>query len=126
VIEKAQAGLYSEDRVAPVPVSLRQKYFLEKSHQGERIFEVGPELRQVTHFRRFNLKGENFRFTNPFDVIFCRNVMIYFNREAQEAVVRRLSGALRQEGYFFTGLSESLLAITHPFKSVASSVYVKP
>lgn len=126
VIQSGQEGLYGLEKVQPIPPALLQKYFISRKRDGEKFYEVGEGLRQAVHFRRFNLNGGDFSFRNTFDVIFCRNVTIYFDRETQEDLVKRLSGALRKEGYLFTGLSESLLAIRHKLISVASSVYRKP
>ncbi len=126
MIHKAVTGIYENEKVQGVPPSLLQKYFEAGGKGAERAYRVGGALREMVQFHRFNLNGGNFPFRNPFDVVFCRNVMIYFEQDVQQALVHRMAGTLRKGGYFFTGLAESLLAIKHPLRPVASSVYVKP
>jgi len=125
MIRKAVAGIYPKEKVRGVPPVLLEKYF-ERAGRGEgRVYRAGENLREILHFHRFNLNDGAFPFRNPFDVIFCRNVMIYFDQAVQQGLVTRMAGALRKGGYFFTGLAESLLAVKHPFKPVAASVYWK-
>ena len=126
MIHRAVTGIYEKEKTRGVPSSLLQKYFESQGRGEERAYRVGEDLRSITHFHRFNLNGGEFPFHNNFDIIFCRNVMIYFDSLAQEKLVGRMAGVLRKGGYFFTGLAESLLAIKHPLKSVAASVYIKP
>ena len=126
MLYRAMEGLYDRERATRVPSALLQKYFEVTGRGEERVYRAGEALRSIIHFHRFNLNKGAFPFKNPFDVIFCRNVMIYFNQETQQDLVGRMAQVLRPGGYFFTGLAESLLAIRHPFKSVAASVYRKP
>ncbi len=126
MIHRAVKGVYEKEKTQGVPPSLLQKYFEAEGKGQERVYRAGQALRDVILFHRFNLNAGPFPFRNPFDVIFCRNVMIYFDQPVQQDLVGRMAGALRTGGYFFTGLAESLLAIQHSLRSVASSVYVKP
>lgn len=126
MIHRGATGVYGRDKVQGVPAMLLQKYFEAEGKGEERTYRAGKDLRDLVQFHRFNLNGQDFPFKNPFDVIFCRNVMIYFDQPVQEALVARMDGVLRKGGYFFTGLAESLLAIKHPLKSVAASVYIRP
>lgn len=126
MIHRAVDGVYEKEKVQGVPAGLLQKYFEPAGRGDEKAYRVGGALRESVHFHRFNLNAGTFPFRNPFDVIFCRNVMIYFDRAVQESLVGRLAVALRGSGYLFTGLAESLLAVKHPLRQVAASVYVKP
>jgi chemotaxis protein methyltransferase CheR len=126
MIHRATEGAYEMEKMRGVPPSLLQKYFDPEGKGAVRTYRVGEDLREMVQFHRFNLNDGSFPFRNQFDVIFCRNVMIYFDQPVQEDLVRRMAGVLRKGGYFFTGLAESLLAIKHPLKPVAASVYVKP
>jgi len=81
-------------------------------------------VREVIEFRRLNLV-EPFRFDAPFDIIFCRNVMIYFDKPTQEKLVNRFHEVLSRDGYLLIGHSESLTGIRHPFRYVQPSIYVK-
>jgi len=86
---------------------------------------VKPEIRRMVEFRRLNLM-ENFAQLGPFPVIFCRNVMIYFDKPTQQELVRRLAGRLEPGGYLLIGHAESLNAIEHPLRYVKPAVYRKP
>jgi chemotaxis protein methyltransferase CheR len=79
----------------------------------------------MIQFRRLNLMAERFPITTPLDLIFCRNVMIYFDRPTQETLVNKFYGYLKPGGYLFIGHSESLQWVKHPFQTVAPTVYYK-
>ncbi len=126
MIHRAVTGIYAKEKTQGIPPTLLQKYFEAEGKGGERVYRAGQALRDIIHFHRFNLNAGSFPFRNSFDIIFCRNVMIYFDQPVQQELVGRMAGVLRKGGYFFTGLAESLLAIKHPLKSMAASVYLKP
>jgi chemotaxis protein methyltransferase CheR len=100
----ARAGVYSDEDVEPIPTQVRSKYFTSLSGR----WSVGKELRSDVLFRRLNLMNKRFPFKKPFDVIFCRNVMIYFDLETRKALVERMRECLHPGGYFYVGLAESL------------------
>lgn len=124
VLEKAVAGVYDEERVRNVPPDLLRKYFLKGQGEWKGFYRIKDHLKGVIAFSRRNLK-ETFPAGDPFDVIFCRNVMIYFDREMQTSLVNGFFGTLREGGYLFIGHSESLTGITHRFKYIEPSVYRK-
>lgn len=126
MLHRARAGVYEREKTRGIAPALLQKYFEAEGKGETRAYRAGKTLRRQIQFHRFNLNAGPFPFLNPFDVIFCRNVMIYFEPTVQEDLVGRMAGSLRKGGYFFTGLAESLLAIKHPLKTVAASVYQKP
>ena len=117
----ARAGAYSEEDVEPVPAALRTKYFRKA---GER-FEVLPVLKGDVTYRRFNLMNTKFPFKKPFDIIFCRNVMIYFDMDTRKALVQRMYEALYPGAYFYVGLAESLGKLAGRFRPVSPGVYRK-
>jgi chemotaxis protein methyltransferase CheR len=125
-LNKAAEGLYAAERIVGIPAELLRKYFQKGVNANGPTYTAGPELKAVVKYARLNLMMERFPFEKPFDVIFCRNVMIYFDRATQEALVNRLADKLQPQGYLYTGLSESLLAINHGLKAIAPSVYQKP
>lgn len=125
VLRHARAGIYSAQRVAAVPAELRNTYFDARKVDGDTVYAVSPELRQLISFNRLNLMGE-WPFTGPFDFIFCRNVMIYFDNPTQERLVNRYYDMLESGGLLFTGHSESLTGINHRFKYVRPTIYAKP
>ncbi len=118
-LKEAQQGMYDEDEVEPIPVELRRKYFKQV---GAR-WAVAPQLKQDVTYRRLNLMNTQFPFKKPFDVIFCRNVMIYFDADTKRALVKRLHDNLYPGGYLYVGLAESLGQLAGPFKTVSPGIY---
>ena len=90
-----------------------------------KTYSVAPRIRSQASFRRLNLV-ESFSWGRAFPIIFCRNVMIYFDRQTQEQVVGRLSAVLEPGGYLFVGHAESLTSISHSLEYVRPAVYRKP
>ncbi|MGV8075283.1 MAG: CheR family methyltransferase [Syntrophobacteraceae bacterium] len=121
----AARGVYSEDKVLKVNSDLRRTYFRKISNgDSPREFEVVPLLKKIVTFRRLNLK-DPFPFKGPFDFIFCRNVMIYFDKTTQESLVEKMAGYLAPGGYLFVGHSESLMGLSHSLTYVYPAVYRK-
>jgi chemotaxis protein methyltransferase CheR len=126
VLAKALEGRYEREIAENIPSGWLSKYFHLEKNGKESFFQVSPELRELTQFSRLNLNGTEYPFSSRFDVIFCRNVMIYFDQPVQQILVERLTRVLKHGGYLYTGFSESLLRVRHGLKSVAPSVYLKP
>lgn len=124
VLRAARRGIYSPERLKNVPMGMRSTYFEEVRTGGEIMFQVTDALRDMIAFNRLNLM-EKWPFTGPFDFIFCRNVMIYFDKPTQERLVNRYYDCLEPGGLLFTGHSESLTGITHRFKYVEPTIYGK-
>lgn len=125
VLEQAKTATYDESRIEPVPEAWRAKYLLRSKDRSAQLVRIVPELRQKVAFHCLNFMDRSYGITDVFDAIFFRNVMIYFDRPAQEAVVNRLCRHLRLGGYLFVGHSESLLGLDVPVKSVAAAVFRK-
>ncbi len=124
VLKIAEAGIYDFNRVQSLPPPWIKKYFLRGQDHWRNCVKVKSQLGQYIQFRRLNLM-ESFRFPEPFDCIFCRNVMIYFDKKTQTALVNRLHGCLEKGGILFIGHSESLTGIDHPFDYLKPAVYQK-
>lgn len=122
---KAKAGVYGEQRLRNTPADIKLKYF-EKSiaADGAAVYEALPEIKNRITFRRLNLM-DKWPMGGPFDVIFCRNVMIYFDKKTQSELVSRFQDILRPGGTFIVGHSESLTGIQHNFKFARPSIYLK-
>lgn len=118
-MQKAQAGIYNLP--ADIPSTWLGRYFVPEQTAGQ--YAVSQQIRENVIFRTFNLM-EPIHFRLKFDVIFCRNVMIYFNQETRDALVRRFHGALNPGGYLLVSHSESL-SQNPLFQAVAPSVYRK-
>jgi chemotaxis protein methyltransferase CheR len=126
VLAKALEGRYDADKTRGVPEAWRVKYFIPEEAEGRTLDRAGHLLKKVARFSRLNLNGEDYSFRAPFDVIFCRNVMIYFDAATQQKLVTRLTGCLKKGGYLYTGLSESLLRVKHGLVNIGPSIYQKP
>jgi chemotaxis protein methyltransferase CheR len=125
VLETAGRGTYLAERFCDCPQGWLSKYLLRGSGRSEGWYRVKPSVRSLIEFRRLNLM-ETFRPPQLFHVIFCRNVMIYFDKATQEQVVNRLAGCLEQGGYLLIGHSESLTGLKHPYNYIKPAVYRKP
>lgn len=124
VLEKAKRGVFSSDVVAPVPLEFRRRYFMRSRDRVSKLLRVVPELRETIEFKWLNLMDE-FRLPQLADVIFCRNVVIYFDRPTQERLFRKMARQLAPGGYIFVGHSESLHHMDVPLVPVAAAVYRK-
>lgn len=118
----AEAGAYEAERFSDLPKHWPSKYLLRGSDRWQGWFRVKPFIRRMVEFRRFNLM-DTIEPQRRFHVIFCRNVMIYFDKDTQERLVNRLACCLEPGGYLLTGHSESLTGLKHPFDYVSPSVY---
>ncbi|MDH5511409.1 MAG: protein-glutamate O-methyltransferase CheR [Nitrospinota bacterium] len=126
MLEKGQRGEYPEDKLKSAPGRLRQKYFDKVEKESEKIYSVKPEVKKLISFRRFNLMTARYPFKRKFDFIFCRNVMIYFDRPTQQSLIGKFYDALEPGGALMIGHSESLTGIDHRFKYVRPTIYQKP
>lgn len=126
VLGKARNGIYEESQILPVPPDLRRKYLLGSRDKTERLVRVTPELRRKVVFHRLNFMDGDYGVRDIFQVVFFRNVMIYFDRATQEAVINRICRNLAPGGYLFAGHSESLHGLDIPVRPVKASIYRKP
>jgi chemotaxis protein methyltransferase CheR len=125
VLDIAKRGHYGEERVKNIPPDLRNKFVTkEKSDSGE-LYSIAPAARSCITFARLNLM-ESWPMKGPFDMIFCRNVMIYFDKPTQANLVERFGKLLKSGGMLFVGHSESLAGVQHTFKYVRPTIYEKP
>ena len=125
VLERARRGLYELTRLGTVPADFRLRYFVPADGCDGTHMQVSPTLRKQITFAHFNLMTERFPFRHGFHCIFCRNVMIYFDRPTQEKLVARFAAQLRAAGYLVIGHSESLNSIRHSLEYVQPTIYRK-
>jgi chemotaxis protein methyltransferase CheR len=109
VLREAKLAIYPRDLIAPVPDIFIKRYFLSSRDESRAEVRVVPELRRLTYFMRMNLMDASYPVDRDVDIIFCRNVLIYFERETQRKVVEQLAGHLRPGGYLLVGHSESMV-----------------
>jgi chemotaxis protein methyltransferase CheR len=122
VLETASRGIYSAEKVEKVPAPLRQAYLEKAGGQGNSDFRISARIKRLITFHRLNLK-EPYPFKGPFDFIFCRNVMIYFDKRTQEELVNKMAAFLGKGGYFCVGHSESLTGLDHKLSHVQPAIY---
>lgn len=125
VLARAKLGIFESHRIGTVPPEYRRRYFARTTHEEQECVQVLPDLRQMIHFARFNLMTPSFPFRQGFDVIFCRNVMIYFDRQTQQTLVNKYADHLHKGGYLLIGHSESLNGLDHKLDYVEPTIYRK-
>ncbi|MDO9117632.1 MAG: protein-glutamate O-methyltransferase CheR [Nitrospira sp.] len=125
VLAQAASGVYQEDRLRELSPEIVQRHFLKGQGAQAGTVKVKSYLSDMIRFQRINLMDEHYPIKTPLDVIFCRNVMIYFDRPTQQTLVNRFHRYLKPGGYLFIGHSESLQWVEHPFQSVAPTIYRK-
>lgn len=125
VLEKAQLGIYEFSRTEPIPLTLKRKYFLKSKDKEKQLVRVVPELRQKVILKRINFMDDDLGVGELQDVIFCRNVIIYFDKPTQERLIRKLCDCLVSGGYLFVGHSETLFSMNLPLIQIAPSIYKK-
>ena len=123
VLQEAESGVYASERLEGMPDALKQKYFLRGSGTNAGLVQVVPELRSLIAFRRINLMEEPWPIHTRFDGIFCRNVIIYFNRETQAKLFERMAAQLYEGGCLFLGHSENLHGGTPLFVPLGNTIY---
>jgi chemotaxis protein methyltransferase CheR len=126
VLEQARRAVYEESLTAPVPAPLRKKYLLRSKDRGSSLVRISPALRATVSFNPLNFMNDNYRIQNMFDVVFCRNVLIYFDRKTQESVICKICRNIKPGGYLFVGHSESLAGMDVPAKHVTTAVFRMP
>jgi chemotaxis protein methyltransferase CheR len=125
VLEKAKTAIYSESQVEPVTIELKKKYLLRSKDRSSGMVRIVPELREKIRFRRLNFMDDDFGMREPLDIIFCRNVIIYFDRQTQEKLLQRFHHNMKAGAYIFMGHSETLSGLNVPLVSVYPTVYRK-
>lgn len=123
VLEKAKLAVYDEERIDPIPPELKKKYLLASRDKTKRLYRVVPELREHVKFRRLNFMDGDFGFREPIDIIFCRNVIIYFDKPTQENLLNKFCNYLSHDGYIFMGHSETLFGMDVPLIQAAPTIY---
>lgn len=124
MLERARQGIYEQEMLKTMPPQLSGKYFDQQSAKAGRRYQVNSRIRSLVYFAKLNLM-EEWPMAGPFDVIFCRNVMIYFDKPTQERLVRKFWPLLKEGGHLMVGHSESLTFMSHEYRYVRPAVYQK-
>ncbi|RVU06845.1 protein-glutamate O-methyltransferase CheR [Novosphingobium umbonatum] len=123
VLATAIRGIYSEEMLEPVPALLRQRYVMQANDRRRGEGRIVPELRSRIGFAQLNLMDSHYPIGKPVDMIFCRNVLIYFDKPTQQKVVSRLCDNLVSGGYLFLGHSESITGLDLPLTPASNTVF---
>jgi chemotaxis protein methyltransferase CheR len=126
VLDHARAGVYSHASAGPIPLEMRSRYLLCHRKSDRDLVRIVPQLRQKISFHRLNFMDADYRVRDMFHAIFFRNVMIYFDRPTQEAVIRKLCRNLLPGGYLFVGHSESLAGMNLSLHQAGTAIFRKP
>ncbi len=125
VLKIAMKGEYTEEKIDPVPKLIKNKYFIKTDTRDGLIYTVRPEVKDLIVFRQFNLSVIPYPLKNPLDIIVCRNVMIYFDRNIRARLVNEFHRLLKPGGYLFVGHAESITGLSRGFKCLKPSVYLR-
>jgi chemotaxis protein methyltransferase CheR len=125
VLEKARSGLFPLDKAKEIPKEYLQAHMLKGMNEQEGLMKVSSELHKMVRFSRVNLNSDSYPLTNTFDLIFCRNVLIYFDQDSKKKVIAGLQRHLAPAGLLFVGHSENLNGVTSEVKSVIPTVYAR-
>jgi chemotaxis protein methyltransferase CheR len=125
VLATCAEGVYSARQIEPVPPEFRQRFFTKTGVNDAARYQAKRELKEILRFARLNLSQVPFPMSGPFDVIFCRNVMIYFDNTVRKRLLEECYRLCRKGGFLFVGHAETLTGILSEFRPVAPSIYVK-
>lgn len=125
MLARALDGVYTEAEVSVIPLEWRHRYLLRSRDHSQSLVRIAPELRLKVHFQRLNFMDEAYPFERPFDLVFFRNVMIYFESSTQQRVLDRICAALRVGGLLCVGHTESLIGLDLPLRQLESAVHRK-
>jgi chemotaxis protein methyltransferase CheR len=123
VLQKAQRGIYQSELLQPVPSEMMRNYVMQPADKRRQEMRISPKLRSHVGFARLNLMDDKYPVGEPMHLIFCRNVLIYFDKPTQNHVLTRLCANLLPGGYLFIGHSETVTGLDLPIKQVANTVF---
>ncbi len=123
VLSRAETGIYTLEQAGQIPETLRRRYFLKGHGEHEDRVMAKPILKSLVAFRRLNLQEEPWPMHGPFDVILCRNVLIYFDKPTQLKLFQRMARMLKKDGYLMLGHSEAMYGLVDLFRPVGHSIY---
>lgn len=125
ILEQATKAIYPDDRIGPIPDSFKRKYLLRSKDRTSSLVRICPDIRALVTFKRINFMNDDLGLRQKMDIIFCRNVVIYFDKTTQQTLMGKFHRQLQNNGFLFLGHSESLNGLDVEFEAVASTVYRK-
>jgi len=125
VLQHALVGIYNEEKTRTIPLIYKKKYLLKGKNGYSNKVRIIPEIRSKIDFRKYNLLSFDYSALGKFDIIFCRNVMIYFDREVQYRLLEQFCSNLNPGGYLFLGHSESITGYSLPLRHIRPTIFLK-
>ncbi len=125
VLNKALSGIYKEETICELEPETIKRFFLKGKGSKEGLFTVKDPIKNMIYFRRLNLLAQSYPMKRRFDLIFCRNVIIYFDRKTRDELIDRFYSYLADDGYFFAGHSETLSNFSGKYYLIGNTVYRK-
>ncbi|HWA61716.1 MAG TPA: CheR family methyltransferase [Caulobacteraceae bacterium] len=125
VLQAAVLGIYPDSMLGPVPAALKRRFVRRAKDKGAGVSRISPDLRSRAAFGRLNLMDASYPTDRDFDVVFCRNTLIYFDKPTQKAVLGRLCAHLKPGGHLFLGHSETLAGFDLPLRVVGPTTFVR-
>jgi chemotaxis protein methyltransferase CheR len=125
VLQHASVGIYGNEIITPIPADFRKKYLQKGKDTYQHKFRIVSEIRNKVIFQQFNLLGKEYSRIGKFDIIFCRNVLIYFEREVQYRILMQLCHHLSVGGFLFLGHSESITGLNLPLAHIKPTIFIK-
>ncbi len=123
ILRQANDAIYKEEKTVIIPMPVKKKYLLRSKDREKPTVRVKSEIRKKVSFQRLNFMDESYAVPDTYDIIFCRNVLIYFSREVQESVINKLCQKIRPGGYLFLGHSESITNMNVPLDRVKPTIF---
>jgi len=125
VLEAASRAIYDLEKATPIPMEFKKRYLFKSKDPEREEVRIRPELRAKVDFTRVNFMDDSYPVPTGFDVVFCRNVIIYFDRKTQERILGHLCVHLRPKGWLLIGHSETLTGMDLPLRSIAPTIYIR-
>lgn len=125
VLTTGNNAIYSEDKVDPVEYALKKKFLLRSKEKNKNLVKIIPEIRNRIQFKILNFMDSHYPINKQVDIVFCRNVIIYFDKPTQESIINKLCKTIKPGGYFFQGHSESIQGFDVPLRPVFPTIYQK-
>lgn len=125
VLSHAMSGIYKEETIDSIQPNILKKYFLKGTGNKDGLYRIKDEFKKNLFFRQLNFKDPDFDIHTEFDLIFCRNVIIYFDKEFQKELFNKFHRYMKEDALVFIGHSETLFGVSDKFKYVASNIYKK-
>jgi chemotaxis protein methyltransferase CheR len=125
VLRKAESGIYTAYEVENIDIEILKRYFMRGTGENDGLFKIKDPPKKVITFRRLNLLDDEYPMRGAFDVIFCRNVIIYFDTDSRKRLFEKFHGYLNKDGYLIMGHSETLTGLTNRFRFIGNTIYRK-